>query len=83
MGIFLKGFKTNRSLSPVMMQAAPASTANSRNLLSLGSRQASMLTVTGIKCVMSLKSCITVNRFVKDKYLSNFGRTNTSETLQK
>ena len=39
MGIFLKGFNTSKSLSPVIMQEAFAATASSRNLFSLGSRQ--------------------------------------------
>jgi hypothetical protein len=34
-----KGFNTSKSLSPVTMQSAFPATANSRNLLSLGSRQ--------------------------------------------
>ena len=36
MGIFLKGFNTSKSLSPVIMQEAFAAAASSGNLLSLG-----------------------------------------------
>src|SRR6185312_5151679 len=78
-GIPRKGSKTNKSLSPVTMHEAFASTANSRNLLSLGSWQPVMISAMGKKTALKEIVCITLyfsSSF--KKYLSNFFLNNTS-----
>ena len=42
------GFNTSKSLSPVTIQSAFPATANSRNLLSLGSRHSEIL-ISGLE----------------------------------
>src|SRR5690242_5500842 len=78
-GIPRKGCNSNKSLSPVMMQDAFAATANSRNLLSFGSRQAFTLSDTSMNiafCVRSSKMAYLVSREI---YLSNLFLTKTSQ----
>src|SRR5690625_7699889 len=80
MAIPRNGCNSNISLSPEMRQETPAATANSRNLLSLGSRQTVMVS-TGENCLtlffISFKSSISfiicnkiaVEYFSKDHFL--------------
>jgi hypothetical protein len=79
MEIFLKGCKTSRSWSPVMMQDAPAVRASSRNLLSLGSRQA-LTIIFGKKTreLLSTRLIASKRSALFKKYLSNFLRKITS-----
>ena len=81
MGILRKGCKTKRSLSPVIMQEAFAETANSRNLLSLGSRQSVIVSDISLKIESRLKSVKIPNLVSLEIYLSNYGRRNTSKNL--
>ena len=73
MGIQRNGFRTSRSLSPVIIQEAFAETANSRNLLSFVSRQ-SVNEILGLNN-LELTSILFTNTkhsssFIK--YMSNF-----------
>lgn len=79
MGILRNGFSIRRSLSPVIMQEAFAETANSRNLLSLGSRQAKMVS-EGEKYLIPFSiSLSNLSLSASEiKYLSNFLRKITS-----
>src|SRR5665213_4336362 len=61
MGISRNGFKTRRSLSPVIMQEALTEIANSRNLSSLGSRQAVILSVGEKKTAFNEIRCIALH----------------------
>jgi hypothetical protein len=73
------GCRTRRSLSPVMMQAAFAEIANSRNLLSFGSRQSVILSDISQKRASRLKSLKILNLVSLEIYLSNLERRNTSK----
>lgn len=75
-----KRCKKSKSLSPVIMQEAFDATANSRNLLSLVSRQSVIFSETVNSIRISLKSFISFNLFSKETYLSNLERTKTSES---
>jgi hypothetical protein len=73
MRMFLNGCKTSRSESPVTIQAAFPDNANSRYILSLGSRH------TEMECVTSTSSDAIINESIKEglellslKYRSNF-----------
>ena len=77
------GCRTRRSLSPVMIQVAFAEMANSRNLLSLGSRQIYMDSDISKKINISSKSFKTDNLLSNETYLSNFGRSSTSRNSLK
>src|SRR5665213_1999024 len=70
------GFNISRSLSPVIIQDALAETANSRNLLSLGSRLAVTNIPSSIKAPLAWNSLITDIRLSSGKYFSNFDRIN-------
>lgn len=79
MGILRNGCKTKRSSSPVMIQDAFAATASSRNLLSLGSRQA-VMEISGIMVMLflSMRSIMAIRSSSKRNYVSNFFRYKTS-----
>src|SRR5579875_2507976 len=79
MGISRNGCRTSRSLSPEMIQETFAVTANSRNLLSLGSRQ-SVTIKSGANSFEQISNrSINIQRSSSfQKYLSNFLRNNTS-----
>lgn len=79
MGIPRKGCNSNKSLSPVMMQDAFAATANSRNLLSLGSRQTFTLSDTSMNKAFCVKSSMMANLVSREIYLSNLFLTKTSQ----
>ena len=79
MGIPRNGFRTSRSLSPVIIQEALAKTANSRNLLSFVSRQ-SVKEIFGLNN-LELTSILFTNTKRSSsftKYLSNFSLNKTS-----
>lgn len=78
MGILSNGFKTSKSGSLVIMQPALPESANSRNISSLGSRQALTLCTTAINNDSTL--CLTKNLFLSTslKYLLNLLRYSTS-----
>jgi len=61
-----------------MMQEAPAVMASSRNILSLGSRQALIEMLTSKAMVSRSSFCITCSLLSSVKYLSNFLRKSTS-----
>lgn len=83
-GIPRKGSQTNKSLSPVTMHEAFASTANSRNLLSLGSRQSVMISVgENIRSFVATKLITKNLSSSHTKYLSNFDWNNTSINASK
>ena len=69
------GFKTSKSLSPVMMRLDLAVTANSRNLLSFGSRHSVMeiVILNGLLLVSSFSNIYSRSLSFR-KYLSNFLR---------
>src|SRR6185312_11721949 len=77
MGILRNGFRIRRSLSPVMMQEAFAATASSRNLSSLGSRQAVILSDISMNNAILLNSNKISNLVCLEMYSSNFGQINT------
>ena len=77
-GIPRKGRKTNKSLSPVIMHEGFAAIANSRNLLSLGSRQLVIVSDISEKIASSLNSFRANNFSSGEIYLSNLGRNKTS-----
>ena len=79
MGIPRNGCRTSKSLSPVIIQEAFAEMANSRNLLSLGSRQSNIFSDIVPNTKSSLNSFIIVSLVSKETYLSNLGRTSTSQ----
>ena len=72
------GFNTSKSLSPVTMQTAFAATANSRNLLSLGSRHSEILTTGSMKSASFSMSFSIFVRFIKLAYLLNLGKSSFS-----
>ncbi len=79
MGMPRNGWRIRRSLSPVMIQEVFAVTANSRNLLSLGSRQSVMIKSSLKSFELASNLPINVQRSSSSgKYLSNFLRNNTS-----
>ena len=82
-GIPRKGFNIRRSLSPVIMQDALADTANSRNLLSLGSRQSVITISTSINAAFARNSFMAESLLLSDKYFSNFNRTKVSANSSK
>ena len=69
------GFKTSKSLSPVMMRLDLAVTANSRNLFSFGSRH-SVMEIVGLNVLLLLSNFSIIHRRSLSfrKYLSNFLR---------
>jgi hypothetical protein len=73
------GCKTNKSLSRVTMQEASEATANSRNLLSLGSRQ-SLTEILALNNTELLSILFTNTNLSSAfiKYLSNFSLNKTS-----
>ncbi len=77
MGMFWKGCNSRSALSPVTRHEAVADTESSRNISSLGSRQARMWLLIST----SLNSCKNLTaiscRASMVKYLSNLGRNNT------
>lgn len=75
-----KGWRSSKSLSPVIMQEALAETANSRNLLSLGSRQAAIDSEGSLKSDSFLRSFKISNLLFLLRYLSNLGCKNTSQS---
>lgn len=79
MGMPRNGCSTRRSLSPVIMQEAFAEMANSRNLLSVGSRQ-SVMVIPGVNTLelISILFIIDHRSLSFWKYLSNFCLNNTS-----
>jgi len=84
MRILSKGSSTCRSLSPVMMQEASAATANSRSILSFGSRQAEI----GGEGTVQSKACFSkydrkLSRCSKEMKGSNLERTNTADNSEK
>ena len=78
MGILRNGWRIRRSLSPLIMHEAFAATANSRNLLSLGSRQSVIVSNVSENTARSLNSFKADNFSRGGIYLSNFGRNKTS-----
>jgi hypothetical protein len=79
MGMPRNGWRIRRSLSPVIIQEAFAETANSRNLLSLGSRQALMISEGKNRLILFSNSFNSSNLSSSEtKYLSNFLRNTTS-----
>jgi len=78
MGMLRNGCSISRSLSPVIRQEAFAEMANSRNLLSLGSRHSLILSDMSLKTKSSFKSFMIANRVSIETYLSNLERTSTS-----
>lgn len=54
MGILLKGCRISKSWSPLTIQDAPAVTASSRNLLSLGSRQSENFSTGSIEMELEM-----------------------------
>ncbi len=54
------GWRTRISLSPVIMQEALAEIANSRNLLSLGSRQ-SVMEISGVNSLAFISNLFIMN----------------------
>lgn len=78
-GTFLKGWSSSRSLSPVMMHKALQNTANSRNLLSFGSRHSVMLSEGEKKEAFSfILSIVRDFSLLLIKYRSNFFLCRTS-----
>lgn len=76
--IFLKGFKTSKSLSPQTIIFASASSASSRILLSSTSRQSVMMLWVSqiwLNCATSIKNANLV--LAPAKYLSRCGRSTT------
>ena len=74
MAIFLNGFKTKRSLSPVTMKGALPEIANSKNLLSLGSLQAFTLINISVRKPFFSNKDIAFALSSMETYLSNLGR---------
>jgi len=72
-GMLQKGCKISKSLSPVIRHAPDAATDKSKNLLSLGSRQAVMVPfgkkITELRSSLSIISSLSPS---SRKYLSNF-----------
>src|SRR5471030_2625189 len=77
MGILLNGWSISRSRSPVIIHEAPAVTANSRNLLSFGSRQAVICSLGSMAREFEIIFSIKANLISKETYFSNFDRENT------
>ena len=71
-GMPRNGFKTSKSLSPEMIRSALPDKANSRNMLSLGSRHIDNLCPTEVILLFSLNSYINSSLVSISTYLSNF-----------
>src|SRR5690348_736546 len=83
-GIPRNGCRMSKSLSPVIIHEALDATANSRNLLSLGSRQSTMLSTGEKKTAFRAIRCIALHFSSSfKKYLSNFflNKTSTSSSI--
>src|SRR5690606_18737955 len=79
MGIARNGWRTSKSLSPVIIQSAWTETASSRYLSSLGSRHALMETLGTKNSLPKYISSIISQRSPSFlKYESNFSRNKTS-----
>lgn len=62
-----------------MIQDALAATASSRNISSLGSRQALIKKLTDTSNPFFLNSLIAFNRLLNERYLSNLGLIKLTE----
>ncbi len=72
------GCKINKSLSTVMMQEALAETANSRNLLSLGSEHSGIAITASINAAFARNSFMAESFLSSGTYYSNFNQTKVS-----
>ncbi len=79
MGISRKGWSVSRCRSPVIMQAACEATANSRIMLSSGSLQTVIFSVTVNVTAYFSMTPITLALSAAVKYLSNFLRMSTAK----
>ena len=79
-GIPRKGWSASKSGSPVIMQAACAVKANSRNMSSVASRQAFISTVASITTPCNRIFSRNESRAASDKYLSNLVRDSVSDS---
>lgn len=77
MAIPRNGCKTSKSWSPLIRHVALPQTANSRNLLSFGSRHALMVSSSSSTVAASTNAAKNLNRSKGKIYLSNFGRCKT------
>src|SRR6266542_3620492 len=80
MAIPRNGCSNRRSASPLIRWLARPLTANSRNLLSLGSRHSVTLSVTSTVSASRTSAAKNSNRFASSRYLLNFGRRKTSSS---
>ena len=73
MEIVLNGCRPSKSWSPLIIHETPAVAANSRNILSFGSRHTTMRSFGSIASEFEIIFSIKANLVFKETYLSNLG----------